>query len=270
MSDALDASTVLMTLEQSPLGVIIFNNDRIQWINDRLADALRCTKIDLIDKTEAMLSDRRFAPLFSYSNRLTMKLPNGQTQWFERTTKQFHNETMCVHYFQEITGRVELEQRCRSLQSQILALATTDPLTGLMNDRAILAALEVQVSRSRRYYNPLSLLRFSIESTNDPEHLDETLRGIGPGIKDKIRWSDQVGTLEKTTFLIILPETSLSDARHLAKQLVTNRNPLPEESLKCTITLGAAAWQRGDDPDKLSQRLQDDRQFCITPAVAEL
>ena len=166
---------------------------------------------------------------------------------------------MKVHYYEDITNVVALEEERNKLKSEVKALETRDPVTGLLNKNAIMQALEVQISRSRRYDNPLSLLRISIEINSGSSATSDILRTVSQGLKDQLRWADQIGLLNETTFLLILPETCLTDAKELATKLANDRTTLGEKNADWNITFGAASWQKGDDPRKLLQRLKEDQ-----------
>ena len=70
--------------------------------------------------------------------------------------KEFEGSTQIFKFFEEVTEQVKLKQENSALQQQVEELTITDELTGLANPRALNRALSSQVTRSRRYNNPLS------------------------------------------------------------------------------------------------------------------
>jgi GGDEF domain-containing protein len=262
MSDALEGAVALNILETLPVGVLIVEAGRIQWVNAALCDMFHSTRSELTGLTVQDASSTRFASLFDDLDRLSMTGPGGTTRWLERRRLALADPSVTVDSFADITARVKLEKECKQLRGRIAALETKDPVTGLLNKKSIMQVLEMQVSRSRRYHNPLSLLLLSVQSPTDSAELHETLRGIGQALTDQLRWADQLGMLDPTSFLIILPETSLTDAEVLAAHLLENRIHLLKTAFAATVLLGAAAWQKGDDPRKLLQRLQDNQKTC--------
>jgi len=262
MSDALEGAVALDTLENLPLGVLILEAKSIRWVNTALCDMFQSTKGELTGLTAQRASSTRYATLFQASERLSLTEADAPIRWFERQPLLFADAALTGYSFQDITARVKLEEECEHLRGRVAALETKDLVTGLPNKKSIMQVLEMQVSRSRRYQNPLALLLLSVQSPAESSELHETLRGIGQALTDQLRWADQLGMLEPTSFLIILPETSLADAEALAAHLAENRIHLPKTAAAVTVLLGAAAWQKGDDPRKLLQRLQGNQKLC--------
>ena len=262
MSDALEGAVALNTLENLPLGVLILEAGRIQWVNAALCDMFQSSRRELTGLTARRAASTRFASLFDDLDRLSLTEPEGTTRWFERRRLVFADASLTGHCFADITARVKLEEEYEHLRGRVAALETKDPVTGLPNKKSIMQVLEMQVSRSRRYQNPLSLLLLSVQSPTESAELHDTLCGIGQALTDQLRWADQLGMLNSASFLIILPETSLADAEALAAHLAENRIHLPKTATAATVMLGAAAWQKGDDPRKLLQRLQGNQKLC--------
>ena len=262
MSDAIEGAVALNTLENLPLGVLILEAGRVQWVNAALCDMLHSTRRDLTCMTVQHAASTRFASLFDDSDRLRLSEPEGATRWFERRRLALADASVTVDCFADITALVKLEKECEHLRGRVESLETKDPVTCLPNKKSIMQVLEMQVSRSRRYQNPLALLLLSLQCPADSAELHDTLRGIGQALTDQLRWADQLGMLDPTSFLIILPETLLADAEALATHLAENRIHLPKTAAAVTVMLGAAAWQKGDDPRKLLQRLQASQKIC--------
>lgn len=257
MTEPLEHSLALEVLEKSPIGVLILEGKRIKWVNEGFAQALHVSKQELIGLKADQAEHTLFAPLFEESEQLCLTESGGETYWLKRHTIP-SGENISIHFFNDITESVRLEKSCEKLKGEVQALNNHDAITGLLNKKATLLALEQQVSRSRRYGNPLSLIRLTVEAeaTVEPDRLAETLRMISQGLKDKLRWADQIGMLDPMTFLIILPETLLDNAKDLAAKLVDDRTTLKAFDWK--IRFGATAWQKGDDPRKLLHRLEED------------
>jgi diguanylate cyclase (GGDEF)-like protein len=104
-------------------------------------------------------------------------------------------------------------------------LATTDPLTGLLNRRAIEHQLQVEAESARRYGPPLSLLLIDLDGlkrVNDvgghPEG-DRVLRGAATAIRSTLRASDYGGRWGGDEFVILAPHTSRQSAHQLAERL---------------------------------------------------
>jgi two-component system cell cycle response regulator len=87
--------------------------------------------------------------------------------------------------------------------------ATTDPLTGIMNRRAMLAALDVEQSRSERHGYPMSLLLLDVDhfKTINDQHGhamgDQVLATLGRLLADQVRKTDFVGRWGGEEFVVV-------------------------------------------------------------------
>lgn len=118
----------------------------------------------------------------------------------------------------------------RRLEAQRLAhlshrLAMTDPLTGVLNRRAIKAALLEAMAQADRYRRPLSLAMLDLDDfklVNDIHgHTagDEALHLVVRVVQARLRAPDRLGRFGGDEFLILLPETRLPDARALTARI---------------------------------------------------
>ncbi len=256
-----DDQALIEILEGMPCGVLVVKNGQVTWTNETLVNILHATKEQLIGLKESQTSNSVFAPLFEKAERLCITESNGKTRWFKREWFEFKGVEGITHFFKDVTEIAELEEECGQLRDRVSSLEIKDPVTGLLNKKAILHVLDNQLSRSRRYGNPLSVLRLSIHST-ETSLKDNSLREFGQSLKDQLRWADQIGILDETTFLIVLPETCLDDAKELATNLTGNRTSiLANKSADWSIRFGATSWQKGDDPKKLLRRLDHDQEL---------
>ncbi|RMG34419.1 MAG: diguanylate cyclase [Gammaproteobacteria bacterium] len=142
------------------------------------------------------------------------------------------------------------------LREENAALRLTDDLTGLPNRRAITQALEQQISRSRRYGNPLAVVLVQLGVAEQQIELlgdsaDQLALGIARFLRDRLRWVDQIGRWDDDLFLLVLPETTREDADQLTskihRELEALRLPAPLETLSPQLHFGIATWAKGDD-----------------------
>jgi diguanylate cyclase (GGDEF)-like protein len=127
-------------------------------------------------------------------------------------------------------------KKSNEMASKLRVLADTDELTGLYNRRFFMSQLDKEWRRGERYKRCLVLLLVDVDyfkQVNDQyghQAGDECLRIIANTIKDNVqRSSDLVSRFGGEEFTIILPETSLEEAQHIADNLLTqvkkqNRN----------------------------------------------
>ena len=121
--------------------------------------------------------------------------------------------------------------------------AITDELTGLVNRRRFLAALEAEIVRARRLGGPLCVVLADLDDfkpINDRfgHHAgDQVLIGFADIIRDHVRDVDVAGRLGGEEFALLLPETDLNGAEAGADRL---RRSLEAHE----ISLGEAPAQR--------------------------
>lgn len=128
----------------------------------------------------------------------------------------------------QVMTLIELRAKERAL-SQALArmeeLATHDELTGLLNRRALMDRLQLEVDHGRRLGNMLALLMFDLDHfklINDTHgHWlgDAVLRGVGAIMRERLRVSDSAGRYGGEEFCVILPGTGADGALALAEEL---------------------------------------------------
>lgn len=147
---------------------------------------------------------------------------------------------------------------------QLAQLATTDPLTGRMNRRAFDQQAEREFMRAQRYQTPLAVMMLDIDHfkrVNDTHgHAigDIVLRQLSTAWHNTLRKLDSVGRLGGEEFAILLPQTTLDDARMLGERLrlLTAGLDIPSASgpFRVTVSIGISV-ANPHDPE-FSQILQ--------------
>jgi diguanylate cyclase (GGDEF)-like protein len=155
-----------------------------------------------------------------------------------------------------------LREENRRLRQQVEELSITDKLTGMSNRRAMQRALETQVTRSRRYHNPLSIVVVEVAidgPTTEPE--DEVILAVSRFLCERLRWVDIISRWEEHQFVLVLPETGIEDGQRLLHKIRQGfgESALSEQSSDSHILLyvGLAEWQKGDDVRLLLQRAME-------------
>jgi two-component system, cell cycle response regulator len=132
-------------------------------------------------------------------------------------------------------------------------LATTDMLTGLLNRRAFLDAIERERARSDRHAFPLSLLLLDVDhfkAVNDGrghDAGDAVLRGIARVLEGVARKSDFVSRWGGEEFVVALPQTGEAGARIAAERVrravATEAYRVPDggDPIRATISIGVAS-----------------------------
>lgn len=141
----------------------------------------------------------------------------------------------------------ELEAANRKLEE----LSTRDKLTNLYNRRYFDDALRQALSEARRLQQPLSLLLLDADHfkplNDNYGHLfgDECLVKIAQVLTDNIRRPrDTIARYGGEEFAVILPNTEINGALHLADQILNamrseKLEPNPEQQITLTLSAGA-------------------------------
>jgi len=132
----------------------------------------------------------------------------------------------------ELRVRIRAGQRIVQLQSELLAAkqdlllqSRTDPLTGVLNRRAILSQIEIELSRAQREGKNLSLSMLDIDhfkKINDTYgHMvgDDVLREVVRRISAVIRKYDSLGRFGGEEFLIVLPGAEGAEAYAIGEKI---------------------------------------------------
>ncbi|MCU0821996.1 MAG: GGDEF domain-containing protein [Spirochaetes bacterium] len=129
-------------------------------------------------------------------------------------------------------------------------LASTDPLTSILNKRAFYELSEIELYKAGRYNNSISILCIDIDNfkyvNDNMGHStgDKLLKSVSDVIKSNIRKIDLVGRLGGDEFAILIGRSGAEAAYFVANKL---RNLLLEEMRKkgwpVTFSMGLATFQ---------------------------
>ena len=152
-----------------------------------------------------------------------------------------------------LISRKQAEEKVMELNSQLQQLAMMDDLTNLPNRRSFFTRGSDEVSRSRRYKEPLSLIMLDIDhfkTINDTfghESGDIALQQLARLLSKHTRSVDIPARLGGEEFGILLPNTPLANAAILAERL---RHAVEEEccqgeekKLSITASFGVAEFE---------------------------
>ena len=140
----------------------------------------------------------------------------------------------------------------KRLETQLLAQAHFDYLTGLNNRRYFVELSESELLRAKRYQNKLSLLMLDID---DFKHINDTyghkagdvvLTQIALICRNILREIDIIGRLGGEEFAVVLPETGVDYAMEVAERLrlavALARIPISDNiSLHITVSIGVTS-----------------------------
>jgi diguanylate cyclase (GGDEF)-like protein len=148
---------------------------------------------------------------------------------------------------------------------QLSALSESDPLTGLLNARALGARLVAECTRSARYRQPLALILADVDglkALNDrlghPAG-DAALRAVASALRHCSRASDSASRWGGDEFALVAPNTGLEAATQLGERIRSLAAQAAALSgTAVTVSAGVAAWVGGPcAPERLKQSADD-------------
>jgi diguanylate cyclase (GGDEF)-like protein len=209
--------------------------------------------MDLCKKIRLLPANRRqpiYVVLMSASfdqRKLTEALDNGADDFIGKPPAM-----------EELYARLRAAERLGSMQRELVRLATTDPLSGLLNRRAFFERAQEACACAER---PLSTIMVDVDHF---KHInDEFGHGVGDDVIRAIAnqmMSDRgiVGRLGGEEFAIVLQGCSLADAMEAAERL---RLQFAEfclatlnKAIKFTCSFGVSEWQGSESIDDLLKR----------------
>ncbi len=245
------------------IGVLITNEeDTIVWANDAFCQILDVS-YGSIDRTSA-ISLLDLDPFGHNSSQFRVKTKRADDEDIWLTCFQISESTqddmkVFIRYFIDISD-LQRRQKMRLAVSSGFEASRMDPETGVLNRRTIIQELNTEISRSRRYENPLSaiLIQYSTSSALSVENVETKEQAIANAINSELRWVDIIGSLSKGCFLIVLPESSESGAEQAWNKISTALQPFINEK---QYQVSYSDWQKDNNADEFIARLQSDLQI---------
>jgi GGDEF domain-containing protein len=251
MHDTFDDGLVRELLDALPIGLMILKEGRILAVNERLAVWLQCPREALLGLDAAASGPLGLSALFDGREEFSFEA-GAEERRLHRQQRALADGTL-AHFFDDRTPQAELCRERDRFREKAESLDPVDHDTGLPNRAAILRSLDEEVSRSRRYGNPLSVIRLTL-SAEEGGAPTPALREFAQVLKAELRWVDQIGRYEPASLLLVLPETPAQAAEKLAEKLGRGRAALAIVE-RFSLDVAVSGWQVGDDTRKLLQRL---------------
>ena len=132
-------------------------------------------------------------------------------------------------------------------------LARHDPLTGVLNYRAFHETLEMEIERSSRYHDPLTVAYLDCDNfkpINDErghEVGDQVLRVLAQTIEANLRQSDRIARVGGDEFALLLTRISFASAQQVFDKVRDKVNQVMKENAwPVTLSVGAITFDRPD------------------------
>jgi two-component system cell cycle response regulator len=163
---------------------------------------------------------------------------------------------------EELYARLRAAERLRSMQRELVRLATTDPLSGLLNRRAFFErAQEACACAGTPKSAVISAIMFDIDYFKRIN--DEFGHGVGDDViravaSEAMSEKGIVGRLGGEEFAIVLQGRSLTDAIEAAERLRRRfaelRLATLDQAVRFTCSFGVSEWRDGESIDHLLKR----------------
>lgn len=178
-----------------------------------------------------------------------------------------------LHYFNIVSALVILAfltttyfRLVARAEGRLRELATTDPLTRLLNRRALRERIALEDRRQQREPKPLSFVLADVDhfkAINDQhghEVGDQVLVQVAAALSEGMREVDHLARWGGEEFLIVLPDTDEATAAQVAERLrqaVAQLRTSGAQGHAVTVTLGVAQRSAAESPDQAISRADE-------------
>ncbi|MDX1519431.1 MAG: PAS domain-containing protein [Gammaproteobacteria bacterium] len=251
---------------QLSTGVILSDEQgNIVWVNDHFLELMSADNNSVIGAPVSALLGNSATTNINEAGVCRYKTRNDRDQslWLHCVHASVPDNSGVQFTLHILTDISEFEQRqhIRPLVSTGLDLNRLDQATGVLNRRAIIQDLGTEVSRTRRYGNPLSviMLRCCVPGSVSSDTNDGMLQTMVSCMNEHLRWVDKLGALDRFEFLIILPESGLEAARQTWEKI---NNAIQEVTLRreqshFDYSVAITEWMKNDQPETMLDRLNN-------------
>lgn len=269
MLEQLNKTQLQRLFKSCPVGILLLDKKGvISWVNDAVVGMIGMPAEDLQGLSVHNVPED-LKPLFESNATIHLSAgKRGNEQWLLSTSQPLDDGSGEVHYVTDVKELRNLAEEREQLKAELREKIEVDPITGLPNRRALFQSLEPQVSRSRRYHNPLSIIIMCLKGLDDirAQHSDEIIQQLlvetSHMLNDQMRWADIIGRLDESEFLLVLPETTLEATHRLADKIrdnMTTLSLLEDGDIAAMVMpqFGIASWRKGDDVSMLMKRARE-------------
>lgn len=216
----------------------------------------------------AWFCSKNYAIFVSFASAMAWHFSNSLAgEHFSNQVIPFWNTSTRLIFF--IIVAILLSKLKDALEHAV-KIAGTDFLTGAFNPRKFYESVNLEISRSRRYKRPFTIVYLDADNfkmINDTfgHHTgSELLIKVVAIMKKTLRSTDIIGRLGGDEFAVLLPETDCSQAETVVDKL--RRNLLGEmqsEGWKVTFSIGVLTYVESPETVDEVIKLADDLMYEV-------
>ena len=267
MDNQIEASQLNQILQFSPNGVMVLDAEgRITWANRTIEQILGKSASELQGQITTDMAEVNLTELPDGTKAYQILQGATRTErWFSCYSQQLVSDaanSQRVEYLVDITAIKSLQAERDLLSAQLQEIAPIDPNSGLLTEKAIMQNVDLLVSRSRRYENPLSVIVMSVDLAKVDAESEQVMHSIGQLLKDQMRWADLICRVNDNQILMVLPETDNDATAKLVDKINSYLGSLAVpygegKAVAIEAEFGLSSWEKGDDRSIMMNRAFD-------------
>ncbi|PHR26172.1 MAG: hypothetical protein COA36_12845 [Desulfotalea sp.] len=260
------AHLLVLAIDQSPAGIVLTDrNGNIEYVNECfctlngyslesvIGDNLNVLKAGDMDPEVYEILWRTISSGCSWRGEFHNKRKDGSFYWAKaEISPVLDRQGKISHYI----GIQEDITQQRLLSSELKAMASTDPLTGLYNRRHLYVQAKKEIARCQRYHTGLTVMLLDIDHfkvINDTwGHAlgDYVLTELSTLLQANVRENDVLARYGGEEFIVLYPGIEEADACLLAERFRANIENLSlqhkNETIKFTVSIGCTQYKEDD------------------------
>ena len=272
-------------LEHTPDSFGVFDKDnRLVFCNQNMANAFSLDKQEAIGKTMIELIKHAYhhgetinietddieewvkdtLSRKRIQRHRTFESDSKDGSWKQVTELMIDQELLVVSS-QDITELKQTQFQLAEALKKIREIAAIDELTQVNNRRSFNELACVEVSKSKRYRHPLTVILLDIDHFKQVNDIhghangDLVLKEFASLFKQNLRDTDIFARFGGEEFVALLPETPLKEgltlAKRLTKLLSLHTIQLLEPTMQLSITVSSGLTELYDTSDSLEKML---------------
>ena len=202
-------------------------------INETLAQEIQLTWVDKNGKKTAVIANIKLGS-------------DGLSYW---------SVYMCANRDKLQSAWLQANEKLEKQSQELFLLATTDPLTGLLNRRELQAQALKIIHQADRNSSTFALLSIDVDffkcvnDTYGHQAGDKVLIDLAHVLTKERRVNDLVARVGGEEFILILPDIDEKNAFLLAEKLRKNVESRSIDNIKITISIGLVVTQKDSTID---------------------